>query len=616
MEEKVLSSAVFCPMPTSSAIIYHYYKVHIDENNETRLIYERQDENGKIHTLSVCGIRWWDSNDRPVNRDEWEAKGKETNVSWGWPVYTSRLDLLNQTLLAAHLPLVDSTSPHQLSTTLAGGIVQVGEVVYYNNPYQLQHLFGSEDENDSDEEKENLPSLQFILNFMSNRFLEPYVRIKKNNREASGGLNLIPQPGYYDELFEFDFDKFYLCILRYKEIPYKSFSKELMHCLCDEMLRLSEKNKTKYKRLYCHFSGSLKNFDFDAYQAMTSNGRKILTDVADKVKKQTKCTLVAGLTDCLRVFVPSELRDQENTQFHLVDNIFKSTGMRYKWKRLFRYVATPSCRKVLHSQSKIKELKKICTNLFQSAIAAAICSEYERIDILDQLIDSQSRFQPFLFATHRHGVKERDIDFRISDELGIDNERIEFLVLNPANNKYVEMLTAHILGISFEVDASFDRDSLESLKHLPPSKETHIVHSYLYYEKLVNESFDKIEFMVKSTSCEKRGCSDSQRRYETRYTKDASKELLLNEIYFMAKHKAKELGVFRGSSVNVPEDHFIFHKSMLENFETWALNIKKIPLFWDDRILYLKYCHLFSLVRQIRIIETKRVDHKHFFITK
>ena len=614
MEEKVLSSAKFSPTPISSAIIYHYHKVHVDEKND--LIYERQDENGKIHTLTVCGIRWWDSNDRSVNRDEWEAKGKKTNVSWGWPVYTSRLDLLNQTLLAARLPLVDLTRPHQLSTTVAGGTVQVGDVVYHNNPYQLQYLFDSEDENDNDEEGKNLPSLQFILNFMSNRFLEPYVRIERNNCKASGGLNLIPQPGYYDELFEFDFDKFYLYILRYKDIPYTSFSKKLMHYLCDEMLRLSEKNRKKYKRLYCHFSGSLKNFDFDAYQAMTSNGRKILTDVADRVRKETKCTLVAGLTDCLRVFVPWKLRDQENTQFHLVDSIFKSTGMRYKWKKISHYVATPSCRKVLYSQYKIKELKKICTSLFQSAIAAAICLEDSQTDILSQLIDSQSRFQPFLFAKHRHGVKEKDIDFRISDEFGIGNERVEFLVLNPANDKFVEVLTAHILGISFEVDASFDRDGLEGLKQLSPSKETHVIHSYLYYEKLVNESFDKIEFMVKSMSCEKRGCSDSQRRYETRYTKDAGKELMLNEIYLMAKRLAKELGVFRGSSANVPEDHFIFHKSMIENFETWALDTKKLPSFWDDRILFLKYCHLFSLIRQIRITETKRVNHKKFFIVK
>ena len=149
MEEKVLSSAKFSPTPISSAIIYHYHKVHVDEKND--LIYERQDESGKIHTLTVCGIRWWDSNDRSVNRDEWEAKGKKTNVSWGWPVYTSRLDLLNQTLLAARLPLVDLTRPHQLSTTVAGGTVQVGDVVYHNNPYQLQYLFDSEDENDNDE---------------------------------------------------------------------------------------------------------------------------------------------------------------------------------------------------------------------------------------------------------------------------------------------------------------------------------------------------------------------------------------------------------------------------------------------------------------------------------
>ena len=619
MEQIIASSAVYCATEMPAKNIYHYHNVRLDENDETRLIYERRDEVGNIHVLMVYGICWWDSDGRPISRKEWETNGKNRNVCWSWPVYTPTLNLLDQILLAAHLPLIDLSRPYQLSTAHSGGTIQVGEIVYYDNPYQLQHLFDSEkDENDDDDDNDDnrdLPSLQIILNFMSNRFMEPYVRIIKNTMKASGGLNLIPLSGYYDEVFEFDFDKFYLYILRYKDIPYTSFSKELMHRLCEEMLWLSEKNKKKYKQLYCHFSGSLKNFDFDAYQAMTANGRAILTSVADRVREETKCVVVAGLTDCLRVFVPPELRDKADTQLCLVDDIFKSTGMKYKWKKYLRYVATPSCRKLLHSQFSLKELKKICINLYQSAIARAICYEDQQIGVLDTLIDFQSRFQPFLFATHRHGVKEKDIDLTISEELGIGNECVEFLVLNPANNKYVEVLTAHILGISFEVDASFDKNHLEKLIHSPPNKETHVVHSYLHHKKLVDECVDKIEFMTKSMYCEKRGYSESQKRYETRNTKDTGKEMLLNELYLLAKRAAKDLGIFRGSSANVPSDYIIFHKSMIEDFETWALHVKRLPSFWKKGVLFLKYCHLFSLIRQIRITETKRVDHKQFFLS-
>ena len=628
MEEKIASSAVYCETQLPSVPLYHYHNVRFEkEGDKVSLIYERLDVNGKIHVLVVYGIRWWDSNDQIISWEKWETHGKDEHIFWGWPVYSPKLTSLNQILLAAHLPLFDLSRPYQLSTTHSGGTVHVGKVIYYDDPYQLQHLFDTDtdteekkqNENDHDRDHDNaLPSLQIILNFMCNRFMEPYVRIIRNTSEASGGLNLIPEPGYYDELFEFDFEKFYLYILYYKDISYTSFSTQLMHRLCNEMLLLSTKNKKKYKRLYCHFSGSLKNFDFNAYQAMTAIGRTILAGVADRVKKETQCVVVAGLTDCLRVFIPPALRDQENTQLHLVDAIFKSTDMKYKCKKLSRYVATPSCRKFLHSQFSLKELKKICINLYQSAIAVmAICTNNTStkiINILDSLTDSQSRFQPFLFSVHKHGVKEKDIDLELSERLGIDSESVEFLVYNPATNNYVEVLTAHILGISFEVDALFDRNGLEKLRHLPPEKETHVIHSYLYYEKFIDVCFNKIEFLTKYMSCEKGGCSESQKRHETRTTKDTGKELLLNELYFLAKCMAKDLKIFRGPLKNVPVNYVIFHKSMLEDFETWALDIKQLPLFWKNQVEFLKYCHLLSLIRQIRITETKRLDHRQFYL--